>query len=272
MVLAIEENRSRIVSYLAIFTALVTVFDAIPIIPGLYSGVWDSWIFLLSPIIGVLLGPLYALITMGFGSLLGHFVYYRDPFELFFMFGAVVGSVCSALIFQRRWKPVLFIYTFLLGGYFLTPVSWVLPLVGIWDILLGYSVLILFVFLINLRWWPSDSFKDIWLSLLFAAIIGLETDILFRVFLLVPGQTYWFFYGWTTEFLQNIWITAGIITPTKVALATLFTVTIGYSLLRLLPRAGIPFIETYGTIQNSNALVLEYCIPREPRRFKRVNS
>ena len=56
MVLAIGKNRSRIVAYFAVFIALVTVFDVLPMPFVLYGGIWDSWIFLFAPIIGVLLG------------------------------------------------------------------------------------------------------------------------------------------------------------------------------------------------------------------------
>jgi hypothetical protein len=250
MVLAIGKNRSRIVAYLAVFIALVTVFDAVPIIPGLYSGIWDSWIFLLSPLIGVLLGPIYAILAVGLGSYLGHFIYFRDPFEFLFILGAVLGAVCAALIFQRQWKPVLLIYSGLLMGYFLTPVTWLLPLIGIWDILLGYGILLLFILLNSQKRWPSTPSQDTWLRLLFCVIIGLETDILLRVFILVPGQTYWLFYGWTVEVLQILWLTAGIITPMKVVLATLFTVTAGFSLLQILPRTGIPLIKEHRSMNS----------------------
>lgn len=243
MALAIGKNRSKLVAYIAIFTALVTVFDAVPIIPGLYSGIWDSWIFLLSPVIGVLLGPLVSAISMGFGSLLGHFVYYRDPFEFLFMLGAPLGAACAALIYQRRWRPVIVIYSVLLAGYFLTPISWFLPVIGIWDILAGFVLLLVFILLALRNWWPTSSYRDQWLRLLFCSMIGLEVDILLRVFILVPGQTYWLFYGLTLPQLQLLWLSAGLITPTKVALAAIFTVTIGYSLLQLLPRVGVPLTE-----------------------------
>jgi hypothetical protein len=249
MALAIGKNRSRIVAYLAIFIALVAVFDAIPIIPGFQSGIWDSWIFLFSPIIGVLLGPFLGFVTVGLGSVLGHFIYYRDPFEFIFMIGAAFGAACAALIYQRRWKPVLILYSGLLLGYFLTPITWFLPLIGIWDILLGYGILILFVLLMRFQIWPTHHTQAQWLRLLFCAIIGLEADILLRVFILIPLGTYWFFYGMTPEFLYWLWLTAGIITPLKVALSALFTVTIGFSLLQILPRIGVPLSEETGGIK-----------------------
>jgi hypothetical protein len=255
MVLVIGKNRSRVVAYLAVFIALVTVFDIIPMLPGFYGGIWDSWIFLLAPILGVLLGPIFSMVSVGLGSLLGHIIYFRDPFELLFMLGAAAGTACAALIFQRRWKPVFLFYTVLLGGYFLYPITWTLPLIGIWDILLAYFLLLLFAILIKYQWWPINPWKDIWLLLLFAAIIGLEADILFRVFVLVPGQTFWLFYGLTPEVLSLIWVSAGVVTPTKVALGTLFTVTLGYSLLRLLPRTEIPLENPFGRLKTSPASI-----------------
>lgn len=269
MVLAIGENRSRIVAYLALFIALVTVFDIIPMPPVFYGGIWDSWIFLLAPLIGVLLGPLLGLTAIGLGSLLGHIIYFRNPFELLFMFGAAVGTACSALIFQRRWKPVLVIYTVLLATYFLFPVTWLLPLIGIWDILLAYGLLLLFSLLISREWWPKNRQPSVWLLLLFSSIIGLEADILFRVFLLVPGQTYWLFYGLTPEALYWLWLTAGIVTPTKVAIGALFTVTVGFSLLHLLPRTDIPLVEEYALFYPSHASSGE---EQKNRRFLPTNS
>ncbi len=239
MALGIQWNRSRFVAFIAVFTALITVLDVLPTLPGFYAGIWDSWIFLLSPTIGILLGPVPGAISVGLGSLLGHFIRFRDVFEFLFMFGAPLGSAMSVLIYQRRWQPALIIYTGLLVGYFLAPVSWVLPLIGIWDILVGYCILWVYTLLVVRRWYPSTSYTDRLFRLGFGAIIGLESDILLRVFILVPGQTYWLFYGMTPDLLQVLWLTAGFITPLKVILGTILTMTLGISLLQILPKLGI---------------------------------
>jgi hypothetical protein len=122
-------------------------------------------------------------------------------------------------------------------------------LIGIWDILLGYGILILFILLISTQMWPTHHRQDQWLRLLFCAIIGLEVDILLRVFILIPLGTYWFWYGMTSEFLYWLWLTAGIITPLKVAIGGVFTVTIGFSLLQILPRVGVPLTEEVAEIK-----------------------
>ena len=79
--------------------------------------------------------------------------------------------------------------------------------------------------------WSNTDQRHKLLLLLFCTVIALETDILFRVFVLVPGQTYWFFYGWTPTELYYIWLGAGFITPVKVILATIVTMSLGHQLL-----------------------------------------
>ena len=79
-------------------------------------------------------------------------------------------------------------------------------------------------------------------------MIALESDILFRVFVLVPGQVHWIL-GMFPEVLYDIWLVAGFITPIKVVLATIVTVTLGLQLLRTLERQG----ESVG-LHNENTL------------------
>ncbi|MFX0107126.1 MAG: hypothetical protein ACFE7R_02490, partial [Candidatus Hodarchaeota archaeon] len=181
----------------------------------------------------VLLGPYLGAISVGLGTLVGHFVYFRDPFELLFMIGAPLGSAVAGLIYQKRWRPVLGIYTLLLAGYFVYPVSWILPLWGIWDILVGYGLLLVYAFIVP-RIEITTERLDTVKKLLFSTVIGLEADILLRVFILVPGQTYWLFYGLEPAQLQLLWVGAAFITPIKVALATIVSIVLGLSLMQFL--------------------------------------
>ncbi len=196
------------------------------------AGIWDSAIFILSPLAGVLLGPIAGAVAIGLGSLVGHYIFFRDIYELVFMIGAPFGAAMAGLIYQRRWKPTFCVYSLLLLGYFLEPVTWNLPLWGIWDILAGFCLLCIFS-LVNFRnLWPENENSQTILGLLFATIIGLESDILLRVFILIPGQTYWFFYGFDAEVLRAIWLAAGILTPLKVAVAAIIVVLVGLPLIR----------------------------------------
>ncbi|MFW9919449.1 MAG: hypothetical protein ACFFED_07605 [Candidatus Thorarchaeota archaeon] len=243
MAIPIESSKSHFIAFSAIFAAMAAALDLI-LTPGFSSGIWDSWIFLLSPIVGVLLGPIGGFAAIGIGSLIGHILFFRDVFELLYMIGAPIGAAMAGLVYQRRWKPVLIIYSGLLAGYFLYPVSWTLPLFGIWDILVGFGFVVLFSVLVNRQWWNEMSREKDLLRLIFCTVIGLESDILTRVFLLVPGQTYWIFYGFTPEDLQLLWLGAGIITPIKVLLAVIMMVTIGYQVLRVLPSHIVQLSET----------------------------
>ncbi len=225
---------SRSVALIAVFTALVVVLDAIPMIPGFYGGVWDSWVFLFSPLVGVILGPTVGFFSILFGSLIGHLLYFRDVFELVFMVGAALGSGMAGLAYRRKWRPVMGVYTVLLMLYLVYPVSWSLPLFGIWDVLAGYAVVTLFSVMTTRNALPKDRDRRMATLLALAGIIGLESDVLFRVVLLVPGQTYWFFYGLDPSQLVLLWLAAGVITPIKVAMGTVAVVVVGLTLLHSL--------------------------------------
>ncbi|NHJ15255.1 MAG: hypothetical protein EAX95_16360 [Candidatus Thorarchaeota archaeon] len=227
---------SRALTIAAVFAAMIAVLDSIPIFPGFYSGVWDSWIFMLSPVVGAVLGPLLGAASVGLGGLLGHFIYFRDPLELIFMLGAPVGAAMAGLVYQQRWRAASALYSAFLLTYFLTPVTWLLPLWGIWDVLAGFSMLLFATLLseiMNGKNSPLDSDDT---RLILSAVIGLESDILLRIFILVPCQTYWYFYGLSVEALQLLWLGAGFVTPLKVVLSAIATIAIGRPLLSYLQR------------------------------------
>jgi hypothetical protein len=223
---------SRALTFTAIFAAMIAVLDSIPIIPGFYSGIWDSWIFMLSPIVGILLGPVLGAIAVGLGGLVGHLIYFRDPLELIFMLGAPVGAGVAGLVYQQRWRYVFAIYSLLLLAYFITPVTWVLSLWGIWDVLVGFALIIGVIALSGFSPSANSVLSSINSRLVLGTVIGLESDILVRIFILIPGQTYWYFYGLPVDELQLLWLAAGFITPIKVILAAIATLAVCKPLVR----------------------------------------
>ena len=86
----------------------------------------------------------------------------------------------------------------------------------------------------GMKIWQDIEIQNSTFTIICAIIIGLETDILFRVFLLVPGQMYWVLYGLSVSGLQLIWLSAGFVTPFKVLLATIIGVTIMRPLLNVI--------------------------------------
>jgi hypothetical protein len=222
---------SRSITFVAIFAAMIAILDSIPMIPGFYGGIWDSWGFMLSPIVGILLGPVLGVISVGLGGLVGHLVYFRDPIELLFMLGAPVGAGMAGLVFQERWKAACAIYSAMILGYFLTPVTWSLSLLGVWDVLVGFVLILAITIASSLNKVGTRTLSSTNLKMILATVIGLESDILARILILIPGQMYWLYYAMPLEVLQGLWLIAGVITPIKVVLAAIATIAIGKSLL-----------------------------------------
>ncbi len=233
-------KKSVSVSLMAIFAAFNIVCDSLMGLPELSAGVWYSWIFLSEPITGILVGPYIGFLSSLIGVLIGHTVYFRGSHEFLFMLGAPLGAMIAGLLFRGKWKAVLIYYTLLLAAYFITPVAWQLPLWGMWDVYCAYMVLLIAViggtFRENL--WKAEA-KGLLYPLAVCSFIGLEADVLFRIFLFIPGQTYRLFYGFDVDALRLIWIAGAFETPVKVALSTIVVLIVGPPLVKTLKEAGV---------------------------------
>lgn len=108
----------------------------------------------------------------------------------------------------------------------------------IWDVLVGFGVLVVFSVIVNARLWPESGDSRNIIGLLFTTVIGQESDVLFRVFIPVPCQTYWLFYGLSVEGLQALWVVAGILTPLKIIMSALVGLAVGIALVRFILHRG----------------------------------
>ena len=222
-------KRSRLLALAAVFASLTVVLDSIPGIPQLSDGVWYSWAFLTEPIIGLVLPPKAAFLSMFLGVMAGHVVFPRHAYEFLFMIGSPIGSFVSALLLRRKYRTVIVFFTVLFMAYFATPVSWQLPWWGMWDTYLAYIGLLAS----STRHFGGKSSRK--LATAFYALIGLEADILFRIFLFIPCQTYQLL-SFTVEELQFIWIAGASVTPIQVAISVAFTSAIGPPLMKIVER------------------------------------
>jgi len=229
-------TKAQTVAIVAVFAALNVITDSFGGLPS--SGIWSSWNFLMEPLTGIILGPLLGFAATVMGVMIGHYIYFRDAYEFLFTMGAPIGAAVSALLFRGKWKPVLGYYTILFAAYFLTPVAWQLPFWGMWDTYIAFAILLVVIFLIKKGLWKHESTR-LPIVLAVIAFVGLEADVLFRIFVFIPCQTYRLFYGLNVEDLQYIWGSGAIITPIKVALSSIATVTIGHPLLETLRKAGL---------------------------------
>jgi hypothetical protein len=238
-------RRSQLLTLIAVFATLSIICDAVIGIPQLASGVWYGWIFLMEPIAGIILGPYAGFVSTLIGVLAGHSLYLRGDapmYEYLFTLGAPLGTMICGFVFRGKLKIVLLYYTLLLATYFLTPIARNLPLWGMWNVYVAYSLLCVLI-LMRSRWNIGNSaLENQPYVYALCAFLGLEADILFRIFLLIPGQTYQFFYGFTTEVLSLIWVTGALVTPIQVGIAVLLSAFLGPILVKILSLRGwFPF-------------------------------
>ncbi|UCC33410.1 MAG: hypothetical protein JSW53_06525 [Candidatus Bathyarchaeota archaeon] len=222
----------RAISLIAIFAALGVICDVV-ITPGFSGGVWIGWIFIISPIAGIVLGPYNGFISTLIAVMIGHSLFPRETiYEIVFTIGAPVGAMTSGFAFRGQLKRVFIYYTIMLGSYFATPISRHLPIWGMWDCYVAYAILIILCVILITR--GLDEIKRI-SPYAISAFIGLEADVLLRIFILVPCQGYRFFFEWTPESLAAIWtVPAPIIIPFKVLLSTFVVTLIGPQIKRII--------------------------------------
>ena len=214
-------SRTRTISVVIVFAALTAMSDSVSGIPQLHSGVWYSWVFLMVPVNGIILGPFNGSVATLLGVFVGHFLYFRGVEEFLFAIGAAVGSAVCGFIWTRRVLPSVLFYTLALVSYFATPISFSLPVWGMWDTYCAYLVTLL-VGLSRTKSRGSDESRPrVWVA--FSSFIGLEADVLFRIFLFIPVGTYRSIYGFPVEILQEIWVLSAVSTPLQVAMGVVFS-------------------------------------------------
>ncbi len=235
---------------MAVFASINVVLDSFMGLPGLSSGVWYSWFFIVEPINGIILGPYAGFLSSLIGVIVGHTIYFRDIYEFLFTLGAPIGAMFSGLLFRGRWKAALIYYTALLGIYFITPVAWQLPIWGIWDIYVSYAILLVVAVMAARKgsWNSRSRGRPSVHVIALSALIGLEADILFRIFLFIPGGTYQLFYGLGAEDLVPLWVIAAAVTPIKVAISILFTTIVVPSLIKVIGRSDILEEEVFSNV------------------------
>ncbi|MDH5459781.1 MAG: hypothetical protein OEY95_04825 [Candidatus Bathyarchaeota archaeon] len=239
-------KESSFVSLIAVFAAFNIVCDSLMGPPLPSSGVWYSWIFMSESINGIILGPYAGFFSSFIGVMVGHSIYFRGSPEFLFTLGAPIGAMISSLIFRGKWKIALIYYLALLGAFFITPVSWQLPFWGMWDVYLAFGCL-LFLIVVMKKWKSFWDTKSTGVRLLhivaLCTFIGLEADVLFRIFILVPCQTYQIIYALDVSELQLWWAIGAVETSTKAALSTLVTMMVASPIIKAVRKMGLGLVE-----------------------------
>ena len=216
-------RKSLWVALTAVFAALhATLYCVTPPV------LWRNWAIYLEPIEGIVLGPAAGFFAALFGSLVGRTII---PDPSFFIFGVIaepVGVLVCGLLAKGKWQVALPVYATALAAYFAHPFGRWLPLWTIADTLVAFALIYPAA---RIGKWVSESdVKKLAASLLLISFIGIATDALVRVFLLVPGGLYVLF---TTEpeIVYSIFVTGALDSFIEDALVVVVSFVVGIPLL-----------------------------------------
>ena len=169
--------------------ALIGVFGALHAVLTMIPGIWRSWMILIDPIEGILLGSKAGFVAALIGSIFGRAFRLRSFLGFIFGLAEPVGAMVAGLIFRGRWRIVMLIYGSMLGAYFLHPLGRILPVWCLWDIYIAFGTIPLSPLVIRLLK-KRRNLKGLTPSLILASFIGIEADVLMRIFLFIPMEFY----------------------------------------------------------------------------------
>jgi uncharacterized membrane protein len=219
-----KPRQTQKVALTAIFAALHT---ALSLFPGPVG--FRSWIILITPLEGIILGPSLGFSAASIGYLLGWFIRPR-PEPIIFGIGEPIGALTAGLIAQKKWPYALLLYTGMLVALFTYPLTATIPLWTLWDIYVAFIGIFVFATLSR-----TQIIKKLPFFLGLAALIGTEADVLARVFILIPlsGYQWW---GIPAEALPDIFVLGAFQTPVEAVISVVATVLIGVPLMRTLQK------------------------------------
>jgi hypothetical protein len=117
--------------------ALIAIFGALHALLSFFPGVWRSLMVLILPLEGIILGPAMGFSSAFIGYVAGWSIRPR-PEPFIFGVGEPIGALCAGLMARGKRGYSFFIYTLMLGMFFLHPITPNLPLWTLWDIYIAY--------------------------------------------------------------------------------------------------------------------------------------
>jgi len=222
----------------SVFVAITAILGAVHAALVAIPGIWRSWMILIEPLEGMILGPRAGFTAALIGSIAGRII--RPGWGLYPLFGIAepIGALVTGLIFQGKWKTTLVAYATMLGAYFIHPLGRVLPAWCLWDVYLALALIFASPYAIKGALKERANPKKITPALALASFIGIEADVLTRIFLLIPIGLYKLM-GITEEALPLIWMAGALETPIESVISVIATVIIGVPLLITLEKGKI---------------------------------
>lgn len=198
---------------------------------------WRNWAVYLEPLEGIILGPEAGFYAAFIGSIAGRIMRPTDPAS--WIYGVIAepfGVLACAFLARGRWKPVLPVYTVMLVAYFAHPFGRWFP---IWAVLDSLVALVLIYPAAKIgRWLFKGNVRRLSLSLTLISFIGIATDALVRVFLLVPAGL-WLLFTSFPDVAYEIFVAGAFGSYVEDALVVLVSFIVGIPLLvalRKIPR------------------------------------
>jgi hypothetical protein len=112
----------RSLALVSVFAALNLIVDIIPFTPTIgVPGTFFRLSWVLSPITGILLGPVAGGISCTIAGLLSIAMGQPWTFSIFTPFRSGLSALQSGLLAQNQWKPALTLLSFLIGLWFVLP-------------------------------------------------------------------------------------------------------------------------------------------------------
>lgn len=195
---------------------------------------WRNWAVYLEPIEGILLGPTAGFFAALIGSVVGRMIKPVDP--AMFIFGVIaepVAVLVCAMVVRGKWQMVLPIYGAILVAYFAHPFGRWFPLWTIADVLVAF-VLIFPAARIG-KWVSEPNLKRLVVALLLVSFIGIATDALMRIFLLVPAGLHSLFTS-NPDVVYGIFVAGAADSFIEDALVVAVSLVVGVPLLSALQR------------------------------------
>jgi len=199
----------------SVLLALTAMFSAMHAAlasqPGPFG--FRSWMFILAPVEGMVLGPGPGALSAMIGGSIGCVLRGEAVILPIVAFAEPLGAASAGLAIKRKWRELLAIYSFMLAAYFIHPYGRALPAWCLWDIYIAFSLLLISPVLWNkafrasalivlarvrkaLRlpmsrtWLKVPEGAELTLLAGLSAFLGLEADVLARIFMLIPMCLY----------------------------------------------------------------------------------
>ena len=161
----------------AVFASLHTIMYFLP------SALWRNWAVCLEPIEGIILGPYVGFFAVLLGSSISRMITF-DPLWMFGIIAEPVSVLIVGLLSRRVWKSALLAYAIMLLAYFAHPFGRAFPLWTILDVLAALILIYPAARFSNRLFSPSVKRRST--ALLLISFVGIATDSLIRIFLLIP--------------------------------------------------------------------------------------